>query len=277
MKNKQIEEQNKKFMFDPNEKISIFLGAYGSGKSEVAVNFSLLLSNRLDEAINNYKTGMTNGRTIVSNEADSKTSIPESSLYNQIVLADLDMINPYFRSVDAKNVLNNHNIKVISPQFANTNVEVPAVPVEIFSVFDQEGIRAVLDIGGEDLGARVVSSLKSRILSVSFATYMVVNMNRPFTNSKDKISIMMRELEEATGLRTDGIINNTNMLSFSCAGDLLEANRVLMEVQKETGVPLCFASGMEGDYPVEWGNIMPDGVPFLRLSRTISYEETIVL
>lgn len=251
MREKSIETWNKKFGFEAGEKISIFLGAYGSGKSEVAINFALLLSNRLKRRC--------------------------MTAYDQIVLADLDMINPYFRSVDAKDFLNEHDIRVISPQFANTNVEVPALPGEIFSVFDQPAIRAVLDIGGEDLGARVVSSLKTRIQSVSYATYMVVNMNRPFTDTKDKIILMMRELEEATGLPTSGLVNNTNLLSFSGVDELLAANRILMDAKNETGVPLVFASGMDGDYPAGWGSETLDGVPFLRLSRTISYDEPIFL
>jgi len=248
--NSRIENNNNNFTFKSDEKISIFIGAYGSGKSEVAVNFALLLSNRL------HKRCLDG--------------------FNQIALADLDMINPFFRSVDAKNVLTDHAVSVIFPPFANTNVDVPALPGEIFSVFDQPKIRAVLDIGGEDLGARVVSSLKSRILTVSYATYMVVNMNRPFTDSKEKIIHMMHELEEATGLATNGIVNNTNMLSLSRIEDLTDANKVLTEVQKETGVPLCFASGMDSDYPVGWGNWTPDNIPFLRLSRTIRYEEPTV-
>ena len=251
LRNERIESRNEAFAFAAEEKISLFLGAYGSGKSEVAVNFALLLSSRLKRHV--------------------------LGSWQQIFLADLDMINPYFRSVDAKEILNGHDIKVISPQFANTNVEVPALPGEIFSVFDQPSIRAVLDIGGEDLGARVVSSLKARIQTVSYATYMVVNMNRPFTDTKEKIILMMRELEEATGLPTNGIINNTNLLAFSGVQELLAANRVLTEVAKETGVPLCFASGMDEDYPAEWGNTADDGVPFLRLSRTISYDEPVFL
>ena len=247
VKNKNAELQNQHFSFQSDEKVSIFIGAYGSGKSEVAVNFALMLSDRI------YGRNPGDGR--------------------QVVLADLDIINPFFRSVDAKKILNDHNIHVISPQFANTNVDVPAVPGEIFSVFDQPSMRAVLDIGGEDMGARVVASLKSRIVSVSNMIYIVVNMNRPFTDSKEKVIVMMRELEAATGLATNGIINNTNMLSLSETGDLIAANRILSEVAKETGVPLCFASGMDKDYPDEWGSLTPDGIPFLRLSRTIHYEE----
>ncbi len=284
-------------LFD--EKISIFIGAYGSGKSEVAVNFAMYLADRNKViAKNNVKENakniaIKNAKNIaIKNAKDSDKDSGkendndnfmdndrgnESSLqYNEIVLADLDIINPYFRSVDAKIVLEKHGVHVISPQFANTNIEIPAIPGEIYSVFDQPQIRGVLDIGGEDLGARVVANLQNRIMSVPFAVYMVVNLNRPFTNSKEKIITMMRELEETTGLKTKGFINNTNLLSFSCVDDLLNANEVLRQVEIETGVPVAFASGMHDNYPAEWGNETPDNVPFLRLSRTISYEEPLL-
>ncbi len=87
---------------------------------------------------------------------------------------------------------------------------------------------------------------------------------------------MMRELESAAGFVIDGLVNNTNLLSFSTVNDLVNANEVLKEVQKETGIPLVFASGMDVDYPALWGNALPDHTPFLRLSRTISYEEPIL-
>lgn len=272
-------EINKDFEMKFDEKISIFIGAYGSGKSEVSVNFALFLANWLKNETDIVKMPIIDGQ---QNDIDQMPKIHrqptdiagnDKNHYNRVVLADLDIINPYYRSVDAKGVLEKNNIHTIFPQFANTNVEIPAVPGEIFSVFDQPSIRGVLDIGGEDLGARVVSNLKSRIISVSYKVYMVVNLNRPFTNTKDKIILMMRELEAASGVKISGLVNNTNLLSDTCDNDLTAANSVLVEVSRETGVPIAFASGMDDCYPKEWGNKTPDGIPFLRLSRTISYDE----
>lgn len=230
------------FNFEAKEKVSIFLGAFGSGKSEVAVNFALYLAAKVHDRE-----------------------------YSDVILADLDIINPYFRSLDAKSILNGNGIQVISPLFANTNVEAPSIPGEIYSVFDREGIRAVLDIGGEDLGARVVASLKNRILSVPYAAYIVINMNRPFTDTKVKVTGMINELEDAAGIKIKGLINNTNLLSQTEQTDLLNANAILAEIADETGIGLCFCSGMDHDYPAEWDNRAPDGLPFLRLIHTINY------
>lgn len=240
----EIKNLNRNFNYDAKERISIFLGAYGSGKSEVAVNFALMLANR-----------------------------EKNKACREITLADLDIINPYYRSLDAKKVLNDNGVSVISPLFANTNAEAPVIPGEVYSVFDQESTRAVLDIGGEDMGARIVSNLKNKILHSDFAVYMVVNMKRPFTDTKEKVIRMMQELEDAAGLKITGLVNNTNLLEDSTLAELTEANQILAGIYDETGVPLCFAAGMHAQYPEVKGNILPDQTPYLSLARTILYDE----
>ncbi len=224
-------------------KVFVFLGAYGSGKSEVAVNTALALSER-----------------------DRGTGF-------QTVLADLDIINPYYRSFDAAAILAAAGVRVIASSYANTNVDVPAVPGEAYSVFDRPDIRAVLDIGGEDMGARIVSVLRDRIASVTRQILMVVNVSRPFTATAPKIADMMRELEGAAGIAVTGIVNNTNLLGMTDPADLLEAGSILADVTDRTGVPVVFAAGDDGLYPAAWGASMPDGLPFLRLRRTIRYPE----
>jgi hypothetical protein len=224
-----------------SKKIIVFLGAYGSGKSEVAVNTALLMAQR--------------------------NAAPE----RRVVLADLDIINPFFRSFDAADVLAEGNVRIIASRFANTNVEVPAVPGEVSAVFDQPDIRAVLDIGGEDMGARIVSVLKDRIAAVPNEILMVVNIHRPFTSSAVAIVRMMRELEEAAGLSVTGIVNNANLLEWTDPADLLAAGMVLKEVTETTGIPVVFAAGIDELFPESWGNRTPDGTPFLRMLRTIRY------
>lgn len=234
---------NEAFDFPPmrSRKVMIFLGAYGSGKSEVAVNTALL---------------MAQGNTD-----------PEA----EIVLADLDIINPFYRSFDAAQILACGNVKIIASRYANTNVEAPSVPGEVSSVFDKKNVRSVLDIGGEDLGARIVSVLKEKIAATSYELLMVVNLNRPFTGTVPLIVKMMNELEEAAGLKITGMVNNTNLLEMTEPADLSESNVLLKEVSGITGVPVVFACGADDLYPEQWGNRMPDGLPFLRIIRSIRY------
>ncbi|MHB8962794.1 MAG: hypothetical protein ACYC5K_06530 [Saccharofermentanales bacterium] len=236
-------ETNASFDYPPirEKKVIIFLGAYGSGKSEVAVNTALQMAQQ---------------------NADPAM---------EIVLADLDIINPFYRSFDAAKILASGKVKVIASQFANTNVEAPSVPGEVSTVFDRENVRSVLDIGGEDMGARIVSVLKERIMETSYELLMVVNVNRPFTGTSELIVKMMHELEEASGLKITGIVNNTNLLEMTEPSELVESGSLLEEVTRLTGVPVVFASGADDRYPEQWGNRMPDGLPFLRLVRTIRY------
>ena len=104
-------------MFD--KRINIFTGHFGSGKTEVAVNYAMKMA-----------------------EAGYRTAI-----------VDFDIINPYFRTADAKDALEEQNIKVILPMYANTNVDIPAIPPEIYSLFEDKDTKVVLDVGGDDLGA----------------------------------------------------------------------------------------------------------------------------
>jgi len=142
----------------PPARITVFIGAYGSGKSEIAVNYALALK----------------------------------AAGHSVVLADLDIINPFYRSADAESILAQAGIELIKPIFANTNVDVPAVPGAVFSLFDRTDRYAILDIGGEDLGARILASLKNRFpneeSSEKAHVFFVVNTCRPFTSNPDQIA-----------------------------------------------------------------------------------------
>jgi len=240
-----IENKNANFTFfaDKKEKISVFIGAYGSGKSEIAVNTAIFLS---ENPGNN-------------------------TIYKDIAIADLDIINPFFRSADARVLLKEKNIHLISSVFANTNAEVPAVPAEVYSVFDKENVRGIFDIGGEDAGSKIVASLKSRLVQVPHTIYFVVNINRPFTDTEDKIIVMMKQLEDSCKLKIDYIINNTNLLEYSDIKDLNNSNRMLKNVSERTGISLAFCCAMEDIVPAEWKNRTPDGENIMLLKRSIVY------
>ena len=139
-------------------RLYVFVGAYGSGKSEVSVHFAHMLK-----------------------QQDPKANV---------MIADLDIVNPYYRSADAKEALEAEGIRVIVPEYANTNVDVPALSGEVYSAFDQDDAVAVFDIGGEDLGARVLGAMLSRFKNIEYRVYMVVNAFRPFTSDPEGIKQM---------------------------------------------------------------------------------------
>jgi len=222
-------------------RLFVFVGAYGSGKSEVAVNFA---------------------RKLRKENKDHK-----------ILLADLDIVNPFFRSVDAREILEKENIRVISPQYANTNVDVPSVSGEMYSIFDDPSYMGVFDIGGEDMGVRILSSMRSRFDSISFRIYMVVNVFRPFTADAQGIVKMAQELADASRLNISGFIDNSNLLGSTTEDALLSSEIVLKEASALSGIPVVFASGLDENLPESWGSVTPSGIALMRMSRTIFYAD----
>lgn len=229
-------ELNEGFRLEPLRRMTVFVGAYGSGKSEVSVNFALWLA--------------TLGSTAI---------------------ADLDIINPFYRSADAASLLDQAGVRLVKPVFANTNVDVPSFGGDVFSLFDGLAQHAVLDIGGEDLGARVVSSLRPRFEPAETALYMVVNLYRPFTADVGGIVRAADMLAEAAGLPLAGLIDNTNLLGEEDPGSIVASLEETRAAARAVGVPLVFRAALDDKVPSEWGNQMPDGTPLLRMRRTIGY------
>lgn len=193
------------------KRINIFTGHFGSGKTEVAVNYAL----KLAEA--NYKTA----------------------------IVDFDIINPFFRTADAKEELENNNIKVILPKYANTNVDIPAISSEIYSLFQDKTYKVVLDIGGDDLGAKAVSRFREEIISDDYEMYFVINTKRGMTDTPEKIYEMIALIEEGANIKVTKFINNSNLLEETTPEVILQGNEVISEVSKKTGIPIAITAGME--------------------------------
>ena len=193
------------------KRINIFTGHFGSGKTEVAVNYALKLA-----------------------EADFKTAI-----------VDFDIINPYFRTADAKETLENNNIKVLLPRFANTNVDIPAIPAEIYSLFQDKTYKVILDVGGEDLGAKAVSRFKEEITSDEYEMFFVINTKRGMTDTPEKIYEMIAIIEDGANIKITKLVNNSNLLEETTPEIILQGNEIISEVSRKTGIPIAITAGME--------------------------------
>ena len=193
------------------KRLNIFTGHFGSGKTEVAVNYALKLA-----------------------EADYKTAI-----------VDFDIVNPYFRTADAKEELEKNNIWVILPMYANTNVDVPAIPPEIYSLFQKKEYKAVLDVGGDDLGAKAVSRFKEEILSDDYEMFFVINTRRGMTDTPEKIIEMIALIEDSANIKVTRLINNSNLLEETTPEIILEGNRIISQVSEKLGIPLSITAGLE--------------------------------
>ena len=230
------DNMNTGFHIPDPRRVTVFVGAYGSGKSEVSVNFALW-----------------------------------RALTGRVILADLDTINPFYRSADAADSLQAAGVRLIKPVFANTNIDVPSFGGEVFAVFDEKDAGAVLDIGGEDMGARVLASLKPRFRMDETAVYMVVNLQRPFTSTPELIAGVAHQLAEASGLPLSGLVDNTNLLSYHDPDMLVGSLAAAREGGRLAGVPVVFRAAMDEAVPDGWVSRLPDGTPLLRMRRTIHY------
>ena len=223
-------------MFYLDHRLTIIIGAYGSGKSEIAVNMSLA----------------------------QRKAMPDKKL----LIADLDIVNPFYRSSDCGAVLEEAGIRLITPLYAGSNVDAPVLTPEMYVIFDDESYQGIFDIGGEDMGAIVLGSIKKRIENTDTAIYMAVNTLRPFTSDAEQIAIMTNELTAASGFKIDGYLNNTNLLEETTADILAEGENKILEASKITGIPLI-ANCVMGNVDVPEG-LLKTGELF-RMERKIHY------
>ena len=223
-------------MFYLDHRLTIIIGAYGSGKSEIAVNISLA----------------------------QRKALPERKL----LIADMDIVNPFYRSSDCASVLKEAGVRLVTPMYAGSNVDAPVLPPDMYVIFDDESYQGVFDIGGEDMGALVLGSLKKRIENTDAVIYMAVNSLRPFTSDAEQIAIMSNELAAAAGFKIDGYLNNTNLLEETTAGMVAEGESKIIEASAITGIPLVANCVMD--------NVdIPEGLlrteELFRMSRRIFY------
>ena len=223
-------------MFYLDHRLTIIIGAYGSGKSEIAVNMSLA----------------------------QRKALPDKKL----LIADLDIVNPFYRSSDCASALEAEGIRLVTPMYAGSNVDAPVLPPDMYVIFDDESYQGIFDIGGEDMGALVLGSLKKRIENTDAVIYMAVNTLRPFTSDPEQIAVMTNELSAAAGFKIDGYLNNTNLLEETTSDMLVEGEAKILEASKITGIPLIANCVMEDV-------VIPDGVltdrELFRMNRKIRY------
>lgn len=220
-----------------HKRVTLFAGHYGSGKTNIAVNYALKLK----------KDG------------------------ENVVIADLDIVNPYFRTKDSKDVLEKNGIKLISSEFANSNVDFPALPQEMYEVTDNKSEFAVLDIGGDDRGAYALGRYTPSIKEENnYEMLLVINKYRPLTADAESVVEIMREIELAGGIAFTGIVNNSNLGEETTAQTVLNSVEYASEVSRITGLPVKMTSVQQSLYDELKDKI--DNVFPLKLQHKITQE-----
>lgn len=210
-----------------HKRLTILCGHYGSGKTNVAVNLAFKLREQ----------------------------------HERVTVADLDIVNPYFRTKDSMKEFDERGIRLICSPYANSNVDIPALPQELYSVTDDKGQTVVLDIGGDDRGALALGRLAEQIKAEDdYAMLMVINRFRPLTPDVPSTLEVMREIEVACGIPFTGLVNNSNLGEETTADDVLGSMTYATEVAKATGLPLVMTTVKDDLYDALSGQI-PDLFP----------------
>ncbi len=217
-----------------SKRITLLCGHYGSGKTNVAVNLALR----------------------------------ERTLYEKVAVADLDIVNPYFRTKDSSAEFEAAGIRLICSDYANTNVDIPALPPDLYAITDDKSIRVLIDVGGDDRGALALGRLAPSILEEdSYEMLMVINGYRPLTRDAASTLEVLQEIEAACGIPFTGLVNNSNLGNDTTADDVLASLAYAEEVSRITGLPVVMTAFHEDLLPA-LGDKVPHPFP-LALQKKI--------
>ena len=191
------------------KRLTLFAGHYGSGKTNIAVNYALMLAQQ--------------GK--------------------RVCIGDLDIVNPYFRTKDSAEKLKAAGVELISPQFATSNVDLPALPAEAYRLVQDKECYAVADIGGDDRGAYALGRYVPSILEEqNYQMVFVANFCRPLTSTAEEALEVMREIEAACGLQFTHIVNNTNLGTETTAQTVVDSLDEAEKLSTLSGLPILFNS-----------------------------------
>ena len=192
------------------KRLQIFIGNYGSGKTEIAINMALT----------------------------SASATPT-------MLVDMDVVNPYFRSSEQRALLEQKNITVIAPAFAGTNVDLPVLGAEVERAFIEKDKTVFFDVGGDPAGARVLGMYHHKFLLEPPEVNYVINVRRPMSANPDDIIETLQMIEKRARMNVTCLINNTNLAMETTVDDLMFGQKIIEECSKKLNLPIRFICGQQ--------------------------------
>jgi hypothetical protein len=188
--------------------LKIITGHYGSGKTEFCVHYAIRATNT----------------------------------YQKVAVVDLDIVNPYFRSREKKDLFSEYGIEILgsSTGIENLSADLPALPPQIEKYLQTDDYFAIFDVGGDGEGARVLSRYAKKIINHGYDMYLVVNANRPGTAKPDQVIQYINDIEAQSRLTVQGLINNTHMLHETTLEDITRGYGVCTNVAMQTGLPILY-------------------------------------
>lgn len=175
----------------------------------------------------------------------------------RVTLVDLDVVNPYFRTSDYAPLLQARGVRLIAPQFAHSNLDVPSLPAEMYAALEPSwpADTVIFDVGGDDAGATALGRFSSLIKEQLYQMVYVVNKNRPLTADPQHAVALLREVEAAARLKATAIVNNTHLQGSTTLQTVLDAFDYGVKTAKEAGLPLAAVT-------VPWGLELPQEIAF---------------
>ena len=216
------------------KRLTILCGHYGTGKTNCAVNMAMDLKRQ----------------------------------YPKVAVADLDIVNPYFRTKDSEEEFEKADIELICSRYANTNLDIPALPGNLYRITEDRDTKMILDIGGDDSGAIVLGRLASAILEENdYEMLTVINKYRPLTPDVESTVEVLREIEAASRIPFTGIVNNSNLGEETAPEDVAVSLQYAEDVASAMGIPVVMTT-VKADLYEELAGKIPNLFPLL-LQRKI--------
>ena len=189
-----------------SKRIKIFVGSFGSGKTEIAINYSIYCRKS----------------------------------HTKVAIVDLDIVNPYFRTREARDALNLKGIKVIAPEGEMAYADLPIISPEIKGLIQDSDYHLILDVGGDDTGTIVLGNFKSFIEGSDYEMLLVVNSYRPFTQDIPQIEQIAREIENSSRLKICGIVSNPNLSRQTDEKIIQQGHILIKQASQKLNLPIKF-------------------------------------
>ena len=216
-----------------NKRITVICGHYGCGKTNLTLNLAL--------------------------EAAGEGQ--------PVTVVDLDSVNPYFRSSEYGELLGEKGVRLIAPVFANTTLDTPTLPPEIYSVFEPQAGRVFLDAGGDDAGVTALGGLHAMLEEAGYDMLYVINRYRVLSQTPEETAALLGEIQAASRLRATGLVNNSHLGVETTLETLERALPFARKTAELTHLPLLYSTAP--DFALGEGEALPQG--FRKVKRYVKF------